>query len=185
MMGVMQQHPGSAPPGGNSSSDMTRQQLQNFDYPPVGNAHNAGSGGGGGGNNFSSSVSSLGRSAASNGGTAARRRLEDRMFPREPRAVALARGRNGLGFNIVGGEDADGIFISFILAGSPADTCGELRRGDQGRRRDLWLEPNCKKHCFSITGLTSVLIVVSDRNRVKFAQWDPKLSGFDEARSNR
>ena len=55
------------------------------------------------------------------------------MFPREPRAVGLARGRNGLGFNIVGGEDADGIFISFILAGSPADTCGELRRGDQGR----------------------------------------------------
>ena len=54
------------------------------------------------------------------------------MFPREPRAVGLARGRNGLGFNIVGGEDADGIFISFILAGSPADTCGELRRGDQG-----------------------------------------------------
>ena len=54
------------------------------------------------------------------------------MFPREPRAVGLSRGRNGLGFNIVGGEDADGIFISFILAGSPADTCGELRRGDQG-----------------------------------------------------
>ena len=36
-----------------------------------------------------------------------------------------------MGFNIVGGEDADGIFISFILAGSPADLCGELRRGDQ------------------------------------------------------
>ena len=63
------------------------------------------------------------------------------MFPREPRAVGLSRGRNGLGFNIVGGEDADGIFISFILAGSPADTCGELRRGDQGRG-DLWLETN-------------------------------------------
>ena len=77
----------------------------------------------------------MGRSAASNGGTAARRRLEDRMFPREPRVVGLSRGRNGLGFNIVGGEDADGIFISFILAGSPADTCGELRRGDQGGNR--------------------------------------------------
>jgi disks large protein 1 len=77
--------------------------------------------------NFSSSVSSLGRA----NGTAARRRLEDRLFPREPRAVLLSKGRNGLGFNIVGGEDAEGIFISFILAGSPADTCGELRRGDQ------------------------------------------------------
>jgi len=65
------------------------------------------------------------------GGTAARRRLEDRLFPREPRQVSLVKGNAGLGFNIVGGEDAEGIFISFILAGSPADVCGELRRGDQ------------------------------------------------------
>lgn len=64
-------------------------------------------------------------------GTAARKRLEDRLFPREPRWVTLKRGQSGLGFNIVGGEDAEGIFISFILAGSPADICGELRRGDQ------------------------------------------------------
>jgi len=64
-------------------------------------------------------------------GTAARKRLEDRLFPREPRPVDLVKGRGGLGFNIVGGEDAEGIFISFILAGSPADTCGALRRGDQ------------------------------------------------------
>jgi disks large protein 1 len=64
-------------------------------------------------------------------GTAARKRLEDRLFPREPRHVELVKGRGGLGFNIVGGEDAEGIFISFILAGSPADTCGALRRGDQ------------------------------------------------------
>ena len=65
------------------------------------------------------------------GGTAARRRLEDRLFTREPRSITLIKGNAGLGFNIVGGEDADGIFISFILAGSPADVCGELRRGDQ------------------------------------------------------
>ena len=64
-------------------------------------------------------------------GTAARRRLEDRLFPREPRVINLVKGPAGLGFNIVGGEDAEGIFISFILAGSPADTCGQLRRGDQ------------------------------------------------------
>ncbi len=50
---------------------------------------------------------------------------------RHPRDVRLSKGRGGLGFNIVGGEEAEGIFISFILAGSPADLCGELRRGDQ------------------------------------------------------
>ena len=69
--------------------------------------------------------------ALTGNGTAARRRLEDRLFPREPRSIALVKGPAGLGFNIVGGEDAEGIFISFILAGSPADTCGQLRRGDQ------------------------------------------------------
>ncbi|CAG9857156.1 unnamed protein product [Phyllotreta striolata] len=50
---------------------------------------------------------------------------------RDVRTVVLQKGTTGLGFNIVGGEDGEGIFISFILAGGPADACGELRRGDQ------------------------------------------------------
>uniref|UniRef100_A0A8C9V6Y2 Discs large MAGUK scaffold protein 4 n=1 Tax=Scleropages formosus TaxID=113540 RepID=A0A8C9V6Y2_SCLFO len=45
--------------------------------------------------------------------------------------VLIHRGSTGLGFNIVGGEDGEGIFISFILAGGPADLSGELRKGDQ------------------------------------------------------
>lgn len=53
------------------------------------------------------------------------------IFSREPRRVVLQRGSTGLGFNIVGGEDGEGIFISFILAGGPADLCGELRKGDR------------------------------------------------------
>uniref|UniRef100_A0A3B5APC8 Uncharacterized protein n=1 Tax=Stegastes partitus TaxID=144197 RepID=A0A3B5APC8_9TELE len=55
----------------------------------------------------------------------------DDDVPREPRRVVLQRGSTGLGFNIVGGEDGEGIFISFILAGGPADLCGELRKGDR------------------------------------------------------
>ncbi|XP_044217843.1 disks large homolog 1-like isoform X1 [Thunnus albacares] len=55
----------------------------------------------------------------------------DEDVPREPRRVVLQRGSTGLGFNIVGGEDGEGIFISFILAGGPADLCGELRKGDR------------------------------------------------------
>ena len=31
----------------------------------------------------------------------------------------------GLGFNIVGGEDGEGIFVSFILSGGPADISGK------------------------------------------------------------
>uniref|UniRef100_A0A8U8B0W6 Uncharacterized protein n=1 Tax=Geospiza parvula TaxID=87175 RepID=A0A8U8B0W6_GEOPR len=51
--------------------------------------------------------------------------------PRDPRRIVIPRGSTGLGFNIVGGEDGEGIFISFILAGGPADLSGELRKGDQ------------------------------------------------------
>ncbi|XP_065279237.1 LOW QUALITY PROTEIN: disks large homolog 4 [Emys orbicularis] len=49
-------------------------------------------------------------------------------IPREPRRIIIHRGSTGLGFNIVGGEDGEGIFISF---GGPADLSGELRKGDQ------------------------------------------------------
>ncbi|XP_041126913.1 disks large homolog 1-like isoform X27 [Polyodon spathula] len=55
----------------------------------------------------------------------------DEEITREPRKVVLHRGSTGLGFNIVGGEDGEGIFISFILAGGPADLCGELKKGDR------------------------------------------------------
>ncbi|XP_019720268.1 discs large homolog 1-like protein isoform X10 [Hippocampus comes] len=55
----------------------------------------------------------------------------DDDLTREPRRVMLQRGSTGLGFNIVGGEDGEGIFISFILAGGPADLCGELHKGDR------------------------------------------------------
>ncbi|XP_063317273.1 disks large homolog 1-like isoform X4 [Pelmatolapia mariae] len=57
--------------------------------------------------------------------------LGDDDVTREPRKVVLHRGATGLGFNIVGGEDGEGIFISFILAGGPADLSGELRKGDR------------------------------------------------------
>lgn len=50
---------------------------------------------------------------------------------REPRTITLNKGNTGLGFNIVGGEDGEGIFVSFILAGGPADAAGDLKRGDQ------------------------------------------------------
>lgn len=46
------------------------------------------------------------------------------------RTVVLHKGSGGLGFNIVGGEDGEGIFISFILAGGPADQTGLLKKGD-------------------------------------------------------
>uniref|UniRef100_A0A3B3B7E9 Discs, large homolog 4a (Drosophila) n=1 Tax=Oryzias melastigma TaxID=30732 RepID=A0A3B3B7E9_ORYME len=57
--------------------------------------------------------------------------MGDDDIPREPRRILIHRGSTGLGFNIVGGEDGEGIFISFILAGGPADLSGELHKGDQ------------------------------------------------------
>ncbi|XP_023490056.1 disks large homolog 3 isoform X4 [Equus asinus] len=60
-----------------------------------------------------------------------RHMLAEEDFTREPRKIILHKGSTGLGFNIVGGEDGEGIFVSFILAGGPADLSGELRRGDR------------------------------------------------------
>lgn len=59
---------------------------------------------------------------------------------REPRTVVLHKRSTGLGFNIVGGEDGEGIFVSFILSGGPADLSGELMRGDE------ILSVSAKKH---------------------------------------
>jgi hypothetical protein len=53
-------------------------------------------------------------------------------FVKEPREVVLTKKSNqGLGFNIVGGKEGHGIFISSIVPGGLADVGGELRRGDQ------------------------------------------------------
>ncbi|XP_013187266.1 disks large 1 tumor suppressor protein isoform X2 [Amyelois transitella] len=47
------------------------------------------------------------------------------------RVVELEKGASGLGFNIVGGEDGHGIYVSFLLAGGPAERSAALRRGDR------------------------------------------------------
>lgn len=36
----------------------------------------------------------------------------------------------GLGFNIVGGEDGEPIYISYVLPGGVADLSGNVRKGD-------------------------------------------------------
>ncbi|XP_076348228.1 disks large homolog 1-like isoform X2 [Tachypleus tridentatus] len=50
---------------------------------------------------------------------------------REPRKVSLNKVSTGLGFNIVGGEKDEGVFVSCILTGGAADLSGELKQGDQ------------------------------------------------------
>jgi len=49
----------------------------------------------------------------------------------EVRRVTLKKGPSGLGFNIVGGEEDEGIFVSYIMPGGPADVSGQLHKGDQ------------------------------------------------------
>lgn len=66
---------------------------------------------------------------------------------REPRKIILRKSASGLGFNIVGGEDGNGIFVSFILAGGPADVSGELRHGDQLLSVSTVIFP-CSLFCF-------------------------------------
>lgn len=80
-----------------------------------------------------------------------------RFVCREPRRVLIHRGTTGLGFNIVGGEDGEGIFISFILAGGPADLSGELHKGDQILSVRIFFEPCFRTHL--IAAVLQILMV--------------------------
>jgi len=108
------------------------------DHPPHINPLNPGQqfqGGGGSSmdSHFSTNSSSVG-GAPGGGLSSAPKTIAtvDDHFPREARQVVLGKdARGSLGFHIVGGEDGEGIFVSFILAGGPADLSGLLRRGDQ------------------------------------------------------
>lgn len=48
----------------------------------------------------------------------------------EPRIVTLRKSEGGLGFNIVGGEDYEPIYVSHVLTGGVADLSGNVRKGD-------------------------------------------------------
>ncbi|KAE9553983.1 hypothetical protein FO519_002800 [Halicephalobus sp. NKZ332] len=48
----------------------------------------------------------------------------------DPRVVTLRKGAEGLGFNIVGGEDGEPIYVSHVLPGGVADLSGNVRKGD-------------------------------------------------------
>uniref|UniRef100_A0A914V4F3 PDZ domain-containing protein n=1 Tax=Plectus sambesii TaxID=2011161 RepID=A0A914V4F3_9BILA len=50
--------------------------------------------------------------------------------PRSARQVTLHKGPQGLGFNIVGGEDGEPVYISYVLPGGAADLSGSVFKGD-------------------------------------------------------
>uniref|UniRef100_A0A0N4ZJA6 Disks large homolog 1 n=1 Tax=Parastrongyloides trichosuri TaxID=131310 RepID=A0A0N4ZJA6_PARTI len=52
------------------------------------------------------------------------------QFPTQPRTITLVKGNQGLGFNIVGGENGEPIFVSYVLPGGVADQSGNVRKGD-------------------------------------------------------
>ncbi|CAG9532272.1 unnamed protein product [Cercopithifilaria johnstoni] len=56
--------------------------------------------------------------------------IAQQELPLGPRVVHLNRGMQGLGFNIVGGEDGEPIYISYVLPGGVADLSGNVRKGD-------------------------------------------------------
>lgn|SRR6218665_49009 len=53
-------------------------------------------------------------------------------FVKEQRQITIRKNLTaGLGFNIVGGTEGVGIFVSAIIPGGAADLNGQLRKGDQ------------------------------------------------------
>ncbi len=53
------------------------------------------------------------------------------LFFSSERRILLRRGSNGFGFHIIGDQNLQGIYISFIQSGGAADKSGELRKGDR------------------------------------------------------
>ncbi|XP_029185251.2 LOW QUALITY PROTEIN: disks large homolog 1-like [Acropora millepora] len=111
---------------------------------------------------------------------------EDDGFTREPRKVILNKGPTGLGFNIVGGEDGEGIFISFILAGGVADLSGELRRGDQilaVNDTDLQ-EATHEQAAAALKGAGTTVTIIAQYKPEEYNQFEAKIHDIREKMMN-
>ncbi|XP_072231804.1 disks large homolog 2 isoform X7 [Leuresthes tenuis] len=105
---------------------------------------------------------------------------------REPRKVVLHKGSTGLGFNIVGGEDGEGIFVSFILAGGPADLSGELKRGDQilsVNGIDLRVATH-EQAAAALKGAGQVVTIIAQYRPEEYGRFEAKIHDLREQMMN-
>ncbi|XP_015758687.1 PREDICTED: disks large homolog 1-like [Acropora digitifera] len=111
---------------------------------------------------------------------------EDDGFTREPRKVILNKGPTGLGFNIVGGEDGEGIFISFILAGGVADLSGELRRGDQilAVNDTALQEATHEQAAAALKGAGTTVTIIAQYKPEEYNQFEAKIHDIREKMMN-
>ncbi|XP_072035225.1 disks large homolog 1-like isoform X3 [Amphiura filiformis] len=110
----------------------------------------------------------------------------DRGIAREPRTVVLNKGATGLGFNIVGGEDGEGIFISFILAGGVADLSGELHRGDQilsVNEKNL-VNATHEDAALALKGAGQVVTIVAQYKPDEYNRFEAKIQTLREEMMN-
>ncbi|XP_041354335.1 disks large 1 tumor suppressor protein-like isoform X5 [Gigantopelta aegis] len=110
---------------------------------------------------------------------------------REPRKITLKKGSTGLGFNIVGGEDGEGIFVSFILAGGPADLSGELRRGDQilsvgpqGMPQTDLLRATHEEAAVALKGAGETVEIVAQYKPEEYNRFEAKIQDLREQMMN-
>ncbi|XP_072119410.1 disks large homolog 2 isoform X2 [Mobula birostris] len=111
---------------------------------------------------------------------------EEVDISREPRKFVLHRGSCGLGFNIVGGEDGEGIFISFILTGGPADLSGELQRGDQilsVNGRDLRVATH-EQAAAALKGAGQVVNMIVQYKPEEYSRFEAKIHDLREQMLN-
>lgn len=56
--------------------------------------------------------------------------IQPQEITTEPRWIKLLKGDSGLGFNIVGGEEGEPIYVSHVAPGGVADLSNAVRKGD-------------------------------------------------------
>ena len=96
------------------------------------------------------------------------------------RRVILKKGQSGLGFNIVGGEEDEGIFVSYILPGGQADISGQLHKGDQLLSVSSW---TAVAKCVFVKSLICYFVPFGLRcckNRACSVSWPEVIKGVPD-----
>lgn len=102
------------------------------------------------------------------------------------RRVILKKGPSGLGFNIVGGEEEEGIFVSYILPGGPADVSGDLHKGDQllsVKGIDLRAATH-EQAAAALKGAGDTVEIMAQYKPNEFSQFEAKIQDLREQMMN-
>ncbi|XP_011505778.1 PREDICTED: disks large 1 tumor suppressor protein-like [Ceratosolen solmsi marchali] len=106
----------------------------------------------------------------------------DNSMKKQSETVTLNKGPYGLGFNIIGGDDGEGIFISFILKDGPADINGHLYKGDKIKSVNgiNFLNISHEEAACILKGTGEIVTLIVQHNMDEYEKFEKKLHYLKE-----